>query len=101
MELIGFEFFQGFMHYLGVVQWPLVVIFLLFIAWQIKGFAPEERLQTALMFAYFFLVITSFWILKPIKKGLFISYYKGVGGFELLGWREDAGTYSFRIRTPG
>ena len=21
--------------------------------------------------------------------------------FELLGWREDAGTYSFRIRTPG
>ena len=38
------------------------------------------------MFFYFFLVITTFWILKPIKKGLFISYYKGVGGFDLLGW---------------
>ncbi len=25
-----------------------------------------------LMFSYFFLVITSFWILKPIKKSLFI-----------------------------
>ena len=86
MELAGFVFFEGFMHYLGVLQWPLVAVFLLFIAWQIKGFAAEERLQTALMFSYFFLVITTFWILKPIKKGLFISYYKGVGGFDLLGW---------------
>ncbi len=90
MELAGFAFFEGFMHYLGVLQWPLVVVFLLFIAWQIKAFAPEERLQTALMFFYFFLVITTFWILKPIKKGLFISYYKGVGGFDLLGWHMDA-----------
>ena len=86
MDVLGFEFFQGFMHYLGVLQWPLVVVFLLFIAWQIRGFAPEERLQTGLMFSYFFLVITTFWILKPIKKGLFISYYKEVGGFDLLGW---------------
>ena len=86
MELAGFAFFEGFMHYLGMLQWPLVVVFLLFIAWQIRAFAPEERLQTALMFFYFFLVITTFWILKPIKKGLFISYYKGVGGFDLLGW---------------
>ena len=29
----------------------------------------------ALMFTYFFLVITVFWILKPIKKTVFISYY--------------------------
>ena len=90
MELAGFVFFEGFMHYLGMLQWPLVVVFLLFIAWQIKGFAAEERLQTALMFSYFFLVITTFWILKPIKKGLFISYYKGAGGFGLLGWQLDA-----------
>ena len=89
MDVLGFGFFQGFMHYLGVLQWPLVAVFLLFIAWQIRGFAPEERLQTALMFAYFFLVITTFWILKPIKKGLFITYYKGVGGFDLLGWNLD------------
>ncbi len=38
-----------------------------------------------LMFGYFFLVITSFWILKPIKKSLFIEYYDQ-GGFDLLGW---------------
>ena len=38
-----------------------------------------------LMFSYFFLVITSFWILKPIKKTLFIQFYDQVG-FHLLAW---------------
>jgi AAA family ATP:ADP antiporter len=40
-----------------------------------------------LMFFYFFTVITTFWILKPIKKALFIDYYN-VGGhaFDLFGW---------------
>lgn len=38
-----------------------------------------------LMFTYFFLVITSFWILKPIKKTLFIGYYKDKG-LDLYGW---------------
>ena len=41
-----------------------------------------------LMFFYFFTVITTFWILKPIKKALFIDYYK-IGGhsFDLFGWQ--------------
>ncbi|MDH3594284.1 MAG: MFS transporter [Rhodospirillales bacterium] len=39
-----------------------------------------------LMFGYFFLVITSFWILKPIKKSLFIEHYEQ-SGFNLLGWQ--------------
>ena len=38
-----------------------------------------------LMFSYFFLVITSFWILKPIKKTLFIQFYDQAG-FDLLAW---------------
>ena len=40
-----------------------------------------------LMFIYFFGVITTFWILKPIKKALFIDFYN-VGGhtFDLFGW---------------
>ena len=38
-----------------------------------------------LMFSYFFLVITSFWILKPIKKSLFIQFYDQAG-LDLLGW---------------
>lgn len=42
-----------------------------------------------LMFSYFFLVITSFWILKPIKKALFIQYYDSTG-FTLLNWHMTA-----------
>lgn len=37
-----------------------------------------------LMFGYFFLVITTFWILKPLKKAAFLEYYKH-DHFELLG----------------
>jgi ATP:ADP antiporter, AAA family len=36
---------------------------------------PHERAPTLLMSAYFFLVITIFWILKPIKKSLFLGFY--------------------------
>jgi len=42
-----------------------------------------------LMFAYFFLVITSFWILKPLKKALFIEHYDAAG-FTLPGWTATA-----------
>jgi AAA family ATP:ADP antiporter len=44
----------------------------------------EELPLALLMFSYFFLVITCFWILKPIKKGLFIEFYDETG-FDLLG----------------
>jgi len=33
----------------------------------------------ALMSVYFFLVVTSFWVLKPLKKGLFIRAYDQTG----------------------
>ena len=41
------------------------------------------------MFTYFFLVITTFWILKPIKKTLFVEYY-AQHGLELFGMTFDA-----------
>ena len=44
----------------------------------------EELPLAILMFSYFFLVITCFWILKPIKKGLFIEFYDEAG-YDLLG----------------
>ena len=44
----------------------------------------DELPLALLMFGYFFLVITTFWILKPIKKGLFIEFYDQAG-FDLLG----------------
>ena len=45
----------------------------------------EELPLSLLMFSYFFLVITSFWILKPIKKSLFIEFYDA-SGFDLFSW---------------
>ena len=46
----------------------------------------DELPFSLLMFSYFFLVITTFWILKPLKKTLFIGFYKEVGGFDLFSW---------------
>jgi len=45
-----------------------------------------EVAQSLLMFSYFFLVITSFWILKPVKKALFITHYHEAG-FYLGAWQ--------------
>jgi ATP:ADP antiporter, AAA family len=48
----------------------------------LKSFLDVRRREVpfvVLMFLYFFLVITVFWILKPIKKALFIGFYKGTG----------------------
>ena len=49
----------------------------------------EELPQVLLMFTYFFLVITSFWILKPLKKSIFVQFYRDTG-FHFLGMSMDA-----------
>lgn len=41
------------------------------------------------MLLYFFLVITSFWILKPLKKSLFVRFYD-TSGFHVAGIALDA-----------
>jgi AAA family ATP:ADP antiporter len=49
----------------------------------------QELPFALLMFSYFFLVIASFWVLKPMKKTLFLSYYDQTG-FELFSWHMTA-----------
>ena len=56
---------------------------------QILDIRREEWPQALLMFSYFFLVITTFWILKPLKKGLFIGFYQQ-SGFDLDSWHMSA-----------
>lgn len=55
----------------------------------LKSFLDVRRKEIPFvlsMFMYFFLVITVFWILKPIKKTLFVQHYdKGVTFFGLDG----------------
>jgi AAA family ATP:ADP antiporter len=49
----------------------------------------EEWPFALLMFTYVFLVIGTFWILKPLKKGLFIEFYDAAG-FVLAGRHFEA-----------
>lgn len=54
---------------------------------QILAIKRNEWPLALLLSGYFFLVITSFWILKPIKKAVFIGYYSeqfSAFGFENL-----------------
>lgn len=53
----------------------------------LKAFAnikKQELPLTLLMFSYFFLVISTFWIFKPLKKTLLVNHYSN-GGLELFG----------------
>ena len=50
---------------------------------------PGERLLSLVMFFNFFLIITCFWILKPIKKAIFVSYYDKQG-LDLFSWHLNA-----------
>jgi AAA family ATP:ADP antiporter len=49
----------------------------------------EELPETLLMSFYFFLVIATFWVLRPLKTGLFIEYYDQVP-FRFLLWDFNA-----------
>ena len=89
MESLGFRFFESFSAAVAAAWIPLVIVFVAFIGRQIWRFRPDERLLSLLMFLYFFLVITSFWVLKPLKKGLWLGYYDK-SGLDLAGWLLNA-----------
>ncbi len=65
---------------------------------QVVDIRREEWPQALLMAIYFFLVITSFWILKPLKKSLFIEFYDQ-SGFNFLGWQMTAAQAELLAKT--
>ncbi|MCX7194275.1 MAG: hypothetical protein NTY60_11775 [Proteobacteria bacterium] len=56
---------------------------------QIFLISPRDRLFSLYMFASFFLIVTTYWILKPLKKALFVGYYK-LHALNFLGQAIDA-----------
>ena len=56
---------------------------------QIMAIRRDEMPQTLLMSSYFFLVIATFWILRPLKTGLFIQFYDQ-RVFNFLAWEFNA-----------
>ena len=55
----------------------------------VMNIRKDELPLSLLMFSYFFLVISSFWILKPLKKALFLQHYQDAG-FTLASWHFNA-----------
>lgn len=51
----------------------------------LRGIRGGDLALIALMFGQFFLVITAFWIMKPLKKAVLIQFYDA-GGLHLLGY---------------
>ncbi len=55
----------------------------------IMNIRREELPLSLLMSSYFFLVIATFWVLKPLKSKMFIEYYDQ-SGFNLFSWHMGA-----------
>lgn len=68
--------------------WPLAVTVAVVVARRLALLDRDTRLHAFLMFAHFFLVISSFWMLKPVKKTLLLTHY--ADGLVLFGWKLSA-----------
>lgn len=69
-------FFRLVAAWLWEWRWPLCAATGIGFALQFRGTRAAERAFAAAMLVYFFLVIVAYWLLKPIKKALFVAYYK-------------------------
>ena len=69
-------FFSYFSEIVWQWRFPICFLFLLAVLRELRGLVKEAKVHALLMFTYFFLIITCFWILKPIKKALFMRYHQ-------------------------
>lgn len=76
--------FVQFASFLDQWRWPLVTVALLFLIRQLVAVDRHRRIFSVIMMGYFFLVIVAFWVLKPVKKAVFVAYYKA-HGFDWFG----------------
>lgn len=72
----GGEFFPALSAWLWEWFWPLSVAMIVVFVFLFRGARPAERAFASVMLVYFFLVIVAYWLLKPIKKAIFVAYYK-------------------------
>ena len=79
MEHLGQAFFASFIDGISAWRWPIGLLFSAFVVYQLFLLRVRERLHALLMFCYFFLIISTFWLIKPIKKALFVGYYQESG----------------------
>lgn len=68
--------YSGLLAFLWEARWFIALAFVVLITHELSALSNAVRIHAVLMSVTIFLVITSYWILKPIKKGLFLSHYK-------------------------
>lgn len=74
------EFFYAVSAFISTWAWQIAALIGLFLFFRMRAIEPAQRLFVVGMFAWFFLIIMTFWLLKPLKKALFVGHYKLHGG---------------------
>lgn len=82
-------FFVNFVAWAWEWKYPLCLILGAGFVFQLLSMQQRDRMFSLYMFASFFLIVTTYWIFKPLKKALFIGYYK-LHEFSFLGQTVDA-----------
>ncbi len=77
------------MDLVWTLRFPLLVFFSAYVVKELWMLRVQERLHAVLMFSYFFLIISAYWLIKPVKKSLLVGYYQ-VSGLTLFGRHLDA-----------
>lgn len=77
------------MDLVWTLRLPLLVFFSAYIVKELWMLRVHERWHAILMFSYFFLIISTYWLIKPIKKALLVGYYQ-VTGLTIFGRHLDA-----------
>lgn len=77
------------MDWIWTLRLPLTTLFSVYVIRELWLLRAHERWYAVLMFGYFFLIISTYWIIKPIKKALLVGHYQTTG-LTILGFHLDA-----------
>lgn len=83
------SFFADFVSWAWEWKYLLGLAMAAGFVFQIFAIARRDRLFSLYMFVSFFLIVTTYWILKPLKKAIFIGYHK-LHALSFLGQTIDA-----------
>lgn len=71
----GERFFFAFNALVATFGWPLGALLVILVARQVLALERDVRVHALLMASYFFLIIATFWMLKPVKKAMLLGHY--------------------------
>ncbi len=90
-------FFVEFVNWAWEWRYLLGLVLGAGFVFQLYAIPRRDRLFSLYMFASFFLIVTTYWILKPLKKAMFIGYHK-LHALTFLGQTIDAAQAELLIK---